>query len=232
LDLLGRYDEARKHLGHAIELASPRQKSGALRAMAVSYLFDRRGKDAIPYGQQAVDLSVAAGDYNSAAEVTNEFARILLESNALDEAQAWYKQGYDYALNQPALADSAKDLWEFRYENALARIAAKRGQRNAAEQHVAAAKAAFGRGRIPEQAPFVSYLTGYVSFYLQDDAAAIRDLEGGNQRDPFILALLAQAHERRGDKTKSMEYWTKVLTFNMHNPTNAYARPLALARVK
>lgn len=232
LDLLGRYDEARKHLTQAIELASPQQKGGALRSMAISFLFDRRGTEAIPYGKRAVDLAVAAGDYNAAAEVTNEVARVLIESNALDEAQAWYKQGYEYALRQPALPDSAKDLWAFRYENALARIAARRGSATEAATHVNAAKAAFDRGRIPDQAPFVSYLTGYVAFYNKDFRAAIADLTKGNQRDPFILALLAQAHEQLGDATQAMGYWKQVLTYNMHNPTNAYARPLAQAKVK
>ncbi|MFN8572784.1 MAG: hypothetical protein U0132_12110 [Gemmatimonadaceae bacterium] len=232
LDLMGRYEEARKHLTQAIALATPQQKSGALRAMVISYLFDRRGAEGIPYGKQAVDLAVVAGDFNAAAEITNEVARVLIESNALDEAQAWYDQGYQYALKQTALPDSAKDLWEFRYENALARVAARRGNGQEALTHVNAAKAAFARGRIPDQAPFVSYLAGYVAFYQKDYRTAIAELERGNQRDPFILALLAQAYEQSGNASRAMDYWKQVLTYSMHNPTNAYARPLAQAKVK
>lgn len=232
LDLLGRYDEARTHLKHAIELASPDQKVSALRSMAMSYLFDRKGAEAIPFGQQAVDLVVATGDYNLAGEVTNEIARVLLESDRLDDANRWYTKGYEYATRQATLSDSARDLWDFRLENARARIAARRGDAKSAAQHVAAAQKAFARGRIPDQAPYVPYLTGYVAFYLKDYRTAITDLSAANQRDPFILALLAQSYEHTGDTAKARELWSQVLTFTMHNPTNAYARPLAQQRLK
>jgi tetratricopeptide (TPR) repeat protein len=232
LDLLGRYDEARKHLARAIDLASPEQKGNVLRSMATSYLFDRQGKKAIPFGKQAVDQQVAAGDYDAAGEIANELARILLESGDLDDAQSWYKMGYDYALKQSSLADSAKDLWEFRYENALARLAARRAQSADAQKHVAAAKAAFDRGRIPGQAPFVSYLTGYVAFFLKDYPTAIADLQRGNTGDPLILALLAQAYEQTGEPAKAMDSWKQILAINTHIPTNAYARPLAMRKVK
>jgi hypothetical protein len=39
--------------------------------------------------------------------------------------------------------------------------------------------------------------------------------------------LLAQAHEKSGDQAQAMEYYRKVLASNAHNPTNAFARPLA-----
>ena len=68
---------------------------------------------------------------------------------------------------------------------------------------------------------------GYVAFYLGDTKAAIANLLKADQRDPFILVLLAQAYEKSGDKTQAMEYYRKVLASNNHGPTNAFARPIA-----
>ena len=45
--------------------------------------------------------------------------------------------------------------------------------------------------------------------------------------DPFILSLLAQAYDKSGDKAKAVEYYQKILTLNMHNPSDAFSRPLA-----
>ena len=95
------------------------------------------------------------------------------------------------------------------------------------QQHVAAAKAILDKGGNPEQARFYPYLTGYVALYLSDYKTAIADLTKADQRDPFILVLLAQAYEKSGDKEQATGYYRKVLTVNTHNPTNAFARPLA-----
>ncbi len=52
-------------------------------------------------------------------------------------------------------------------------------------------------------------------------------MEKGNQRDPFILVLQAQAHEKSGEKAKADELYRKVLEINANNPTGAFSRPLA-----
>ena len=51
------------------------------------------------------------------------------------------------------------------------------------------------------------------------------------QTDPFILCLTAQALEKTGDAAKAKELYQRVLTFNGHNPANAYARPIARKKV-
>jgi tetratricopeptide (TPR) repeat protein len=119
-----------------------------------------------------------------------------------------------------------KNLWAFRWEHAQARIAARRDQREEAQKHVAAAKAALDQANNPEQARFYPYLTGYVAFYTGDYKTAIGDLQKADQRDPFILSLLAQAYEKSGDQAQAMEHYRKVLSSNAHNPANAFARPL------
>ena len=233
LDLQGNYAEARQYLEKAIAAAAkPEDKSRALRNMAVSYAFERNCPGALKYQQQAYNIELSAKDFTGAAEVANEVARVCLESNGLDQAAAWYRRGYDVALKTADLTPAQKDLWEFRWEHAQARIAARRGQHADARRHEAAAKAVLDKGTNPEQAPFFPYLAGYVAFHAGDYKAALMHLQKANQNDPFILALMAQSHEKLGDAAQAKAIYRKLLTFTSHNPPNAYARPLAVEQLK
>jgi tetratricopeptide (TPR) repeat protein len=229
LDLNGRYEEARKHLAEAIKIAPPDSKIQALKVMAVSYAFQRNAKQAANFEHQAFDSQVAAQKFVDAAGTANELARIQLESGDIDDAAKTYKLGYDTALKAP-LTPAERDLWDFRWEHAQARIAARRGNKDEAQKHVAAAKTILDKGTNPNQAIFFPYLTGYVAFYSGDYKTAIADLQKADQKDPFILALIAQAYEKTGDRSQAMDYYRKVLDINTHNPTNAFARPIARTR--
>ena len=228
LDLDGKYNAARTDLMKAIDLASADSaKARARRTLAVSYAFTCNVNDASRVEHQLIDPALAAQDFNTSADIDNELARILLECGDVSHALDTYRAGHDAALRTLNLPDSAHDLWDFRWEHAQARVAARRGQRADATQHVAAAKAILDKGKIPDQARFFPYLTGYVALYTGDYKTAISDLQQADQRDPFILSLIAQAYERSGDKAQAMTYYRKVLTFDNHNPPNAIARPLA-----
>lgn len=231
LDLQGNYAEARRHFEKAIASATPQAKVQALRSMAVSYAFEGKAKSGIPYDQQVVDADLAKQDFTAAADVSNELARLLLESGDLNDSYKWYQSGHETALRKPSISPAEKDLWDFRWEHAQARLAARRGKHDEAEKHVAAAKAILDKGTNPDQARFYPYLTGYVAFYKKDYKDAIADLQKADQRDPFILSLLAQACEKTGENAQAMELYRKILTFNMHNPTNAFARPLARKKI-
>ena len=232
LDLAGQYGEARQHFKTAVDTsASPQDSNRALRAMAMSYAFEGDCKNVATYDSQVYDRNLTAGDFIGAGEVANELARACLESGDADAAEAWYRKGYDSAMKAPDLKEPQRDLWNFRWEHAQARAAARRGNAAAAAPHVAAAKALIDKGSIPEQAPFLPYLTGYVAFYGGNYAQAISDLGKANQTDPFIVCLTAQALEKTGDAAKAKELYQRVLTFTGHNPANAYARPIAKKKV-
>jgi tetratricopeptide (TPR) repeat protein len=228
LDLMGQYAEARKYLARATELAkTDQEKTRALRNMAMSYAFESDCQGAVKYSSRAFDIFQTAKDAFNSGEVANELARVCLESGDLAAAQKWYQTGYTVGLQEPNIAAARKDLWEFRWEHAQARLAARRGQAAEAQKHVAGAKAILDRGTNPDQASFFPYLTGYVAFYGGDYKSALAELQKGNQNDPFILGLIAQAHEKLGDEAQAKEYYRKILASNAHNPTNAFARPLA-----
>lgn len=228
LDLMGRYDQARKDLQQAIDLAKPEQRPQAMKTMAISYAFTHDARQAAKFETPVYDEQLAAKKYFDAGETADELARICLESGDLGCAQEWYKKGRDAGVMKPDLTDKERDLWEFRYEHAQARLAARRGDKAEAERHIAAAKTILDRGVIdPQQAQFFPYLKGYVEFYTGDTKSAIADLQQANQRDPFILVLLGQAYDKSGDKAQAETCYRKVLQSNIHNPTNAFARPVA-----
>ena len=232
LDLKGDYAQAREHLEKAIDLAPSDSKSQPLRAMAMSYAFESNGAKAEAYEVQVFDARLRKDDFVPAGETCNELARIYLESGDADQAYKWYKTGYETALRKPDISEADKNLWLFRWESAQARVAARRGKADEAHQHVAAAKAALDKANNPDQARFYPYLTGYVAFYLKDYKMAIANLQKADQRDPLNLALLAEAYEKLGETAQAKTYYRKVLESNAHNPTNAFARPLARKKLK
>jgi len=232
LDLKGDYSAAREHLKKAIDGASPDQKNRALRVMAFSYAFESNSREAEKYEKQAFDSMLSKSDFEGAAGVANELARIDLESGDVDGSAKWYKIGYDTAMRKTDMQEADKNLWAFRYAHAQARIAARRGRRDEAQKQIAAAKAALDKAQNPDQAIFFPYLTGYVAFYGGDYKTAITDLSKANQDDPFILVLLAQSYEKTGDSQRAREYYEKVMANDGHGPTNAFARPIARKKLQ
>jgi tetratricopeptide (TPR) repeat protein len=233
LDLMGEYDQARAEFSKAIAAAPPKMRPRALKMMAISYAFTCQPGESEKYEQQAFDQQIGEKDFYAAGETADELARIYIECGKLDAAQKWYQKGHDTGLEQPNITEAGKALWDFRLQHALARIAARRSQRAEAEKHVAAAKALLAKGYKwqKQQEQYLPYLTGYVSFYLGDYKAALSDFQKANQRDPFILSLIAQTYEKLGDKAQAMTYFRKVLQSSAHNPPNAFARPLAMKMV-
>ncbi len=227
-DLAGQYTDARKAFAKAIEVAgTPRAKTQAMRSMAMSYAFENNCKEAAKYEAPIYEQYLDAKDFYNAGEIANELARVCIEAGDLDGAAKWYQTGHDAGLREPDIKPDRKDLWEFRWEHAQARLAARRGNKAEAQKHVDAAKIVLDKGTNPNQQPFFPYLTGYVAFYAGDYKSALTDLQQANQNDPFILSLIAQSYEKIGDDAQAKTYYQKILTFTMHNPPNAYARPLA-----
>lgn len=232
LDLLGRTEEARKYFQKAIDVAEkPEQKASANRAMAMSYAFEGSCKKAAEFEQKVFDYYVDVQDFYQQGGIADEAARVCIDSGDLDTALRWYKDGHDAGLKEPDIKPARVDLWNFRWEHAQARIAARRGNLAEAQDHVTAAKAILDKGTNPEQAQFFPYLRGYVAFYGQDYKTAAEELSKANQNDPFIQCLLGQTYEKLGEKDKAIESYRKAAAGIAHNPPAAYAVPFAKKRL-
>jgi tetratricopeptide (TPR) repeat protein len=232
LDLMGKGDDARKYFQKAIHIAdTPERKASANRAIAMSYAFEGNCKKTVEYEQKVFDYFVGVQDFFQQGEIADEAARVCIDSGDLDAALRWYKDGHDAGLKEPDIKPARVDLWNFRWEHAQARIAARRGNLAEAQDHVTAAKAILDKGTNPEQAPFFPYLNGYVAFYGQDYKTALEELLKANQNDPFIQCLLGQTYEKLGEKDRAIESYRKAAAATAHNPPAAYAVPFAKKRL-
>jgi tetratricopeptide (TPR) repeat protein len=228
LDLMGKGDEARKYFSKAIAVAdSPERKAMAQRSMAISYAFEGNCGKTIEYEQMVFDFYVSVKNFYQQGEIADEAARVCIDSGDLDAAQKWYKLGYESGLKEPDIKPARQDLWNFRWDHAQARLAARRGDQADAQKHVAAAKAILDKGTIPEQATFFPYLKGYVAFYAGDYKTAVDEFDKANQNDPFIECMLGETYEKLGEKDKAVEYYRKASMASSHNPPAAYAVPFA-----
>jgi tetratricopeptide (TPR) repeat protein len=228
LDLMGKYAEARTYFEKVIQSPdSPEHKAAAQRAMAVSWAFERNCNKAVEYEQQVFDFYGSSKNFFQQGEIANETARICIDSGDFDAARKWYKLGHDTGLKEPDLKPARQDLWDFRWEHAQARIAARQGQAAEAQKHIAAAQAILDKGNIPEQAAFLPYLKGYVAFYAEDYKTALDELSKANQNDPFIQCMIGETYGKLGQKEKALEWYRKASTASSHNPPAAYAVPRA-----
>jgi Flp pilus assembly protein TadD len=227
LDLAGRFSDAHQEFARALELASDDEKSQAQLGAAISYVFDGDATRAASLYQEVYDQQVAAQSYGGAGEIANALGRIYLESGDSAEALRWYRTGHDAAIKQPDEPPALQDLFNMRWAHAQARIAARRGDAATARSQMAAAKAILDKGTNPEENIQYPYLAGYVALYLKNYTEAIAELQQADQKDPFVLMLLAESYEGAGDQARARAAYTKVLASNAHSLNNAFARPVA-----
>jgi tetratricopeptide (TPR) repeat protein len=233
LDLEGKYAEARPHLQKALELASGDDVNAALATLAQSYVFEGQAADAATYYQKAFDRQSGAGTLDAAAGTANALGRVYLETGDVANAEKWYRTGYDTIRRMKTQTPDQTDLWDMRWEHAQSRIAARRKQFDAAHAHLDKVRTIVQGGRLAaNQQVQYPYLAGYVAFYEGKPDVAIAELGKASQDDPFVLSLLAQAHEQKQDHDKARAFYRRIVDLPDHSLQMAFARPLAARRLK
>jgi tetratricopeptide (TPR) repeat protein len=232
LDLEGRYAQARRHLEEAIKLAPEDRRNQALATLGVSYAFEAKPDEAARYYQRVFDAYMQADNRAAASTTANALGRIYLESGNLTKAEEWYRTGHETARRISNQSGAQLTLADMRWHNAMGRIEARRGKREAAMKHAAEAKALLDKGGNENQRPFYPYLLGYIAFYSKDYRGAIEELSAGDLEDPFVLGLIAQAHEKLGAREQAAEFSRKVVAMGDHSINAAFARPKARALLK
>lgn len=235
LDLLGRTKQAKTYFSSAIASAeTPAARSNARRALAMSYAFDNDCPNTVKQEEMAAEYWTSPSDNFRRGEIYNEAARVCIEAGAFDTAEKLYQRGQEAGLSEPNISAAHTALWKFRTEHALARLAARRNQPEVAKTHIEAARALLDAN--PEMAKdqeiFYPYLTGYVALYTGDAKTALADLQKARQEDPFIQVLMAQAYEKLGEAAQAKALYEKAAATTAHGPAGAYARPLAMKKLK
>jgi len=241
LDLEGKGSEARTLFQKAIDTAAtPRAKADAQRSMAMSWAFEGNCKKTGDYEQMVIDYwktqesADPANAFYQEGEMADEAGRVCIDYGDLDAAAKWYKLGHDLGVKEPNISADRKALWDYRWEHAEARIAARRGNKAEAQKHIAAAEMALDHmtDLKAQQQAFFPYLTGYVAYYTGDYKKALDDLQKANQNDPFIQCLLGMTYEKLGEKDKATEMYRKAAAVRSHNPPAAFAKPFATKKLQ
>ncbi|MBM3907661.1 MAG: hypothetical protein FJ363_06210 [Gemmatimonadetes bacterium] len=243
LDAEGQTTKAREIFAALIAGApTPAARAASQRAMAMSYAFDGDCANTVKYEEMVIayqktrEAEAPQDAFYQQGEMANEAARVCIDAGDLNTAEKYYRLGSELGNREPEPRTHPKSLWDFRLEHALARLAARRGDKTLAARHVAAARRALDSdtAMARQQERFFPYLTGYVALYTGDLATAEADLTKaiatrGNERDPFFHALLGMTHEKKGDAAKAKEMYQKAyeLAGNAHNPPAAFTRPFA-----
>jgi tetratricopeptide (TPR) repeat protein len=214
--------------------------------MALSHGFEGHCSETVRYEEMVIDYwktrekEEPQNAFYQEGEMANEAARICIDAGDLATAERMYKRGSELGLREPEPRTHPKSLWDYRQAHALARLAARKGDKVEAQKQVAAARKMLDSDptMAANQERFFPYLTGYVALYTNDLATAQADLTKalsmqGNSNDPFMNALMGMVHEKMGHASVAREWYQKAYDMaTAHNPPAAFARPFARKKLQ
>lgn len=243
LDTRGRTSEARAAFQRLIEsAATPAARAAAQRGMAMSYAFDGDCANTVRYEEMVIaywktrESEEPQNAFYQQGEMANEAARVCIDVGELATAEKYYRMGSELGLREPAPNTHSRNLWDFRLHHALGRLAARRGDKAEAKLQIEAARRSLDgadSAMKSQQERFFPYLVGYVALYTNDLKTAETELTKavamrGNERDPFMYALMAMTSEKLGQQEEAKAQYQKAYELAIaHNPPAAFVRPLA-----
>jgi tetratricopeptide (TPR) repeat protein len=242
LDSRGRHAEARAIFQRLIDsAATPAARAAAHRRIAMSYGFEGNCAEVVRYEEMVIDYwktreqAEPQNAYYQQGEMANEAARVCADAGHHDVAERMYLRGAELGNKEPEPRTHPRSLWDYRTHHALARINARRGNRDVALFHLESARRALDAdtAMARQQERFYPYLVGYVALYGNDlrtaEAEFTRALAmQGNERDPFQNLLLAMTYEKMNQQTKAREFYQKAYDMaTAHNPPAVHTRPVA-----
>lgn len=242
LDVDGKHAQARAIFQALIDNApDPAAKAAAQRRMAMSHGFEGHCPVVVRYEEMVIDYwktreqDEPQNAFYQQGEMANEAARVCFDYGDIATAEKMYRRGSELGLKEPEPKTHPKSLWDYRLAHALARIAAQKGDKAEAERQVAEARKILDRDpKMAEaQERYFPYLVGYVALFTNDLPKAQTELTKalaieGNERDPFMHALLGMTHEKMGHASVAREWYQKAYDLaTAHNPPSVFTRPFA-----
>jgi len=244
LDLAGQTEPARLLWEREVAAAAtPADRAAAERELAMSWAFAGNCRHALSHEQRVINYWRSQESthpeqaFFSEAERAEEAAQVCLNLGDLDAAASLYREAHARALLEPHLPMSRHDQWEFRYQQALARLAARRGDRPAAERYAARARAILERLgtedlRLQQLLQlYAADLRGYIAFYAGDLRQALVEFQHGKVDNPTVALLMGRCYEQAGQREQARAAYRVAAAAATHDPAVAYARPNALRRL-
>lgn len=240
LDVDAKHPEARAIFQKLIDNApDPATKAAAQRRMAISHGFEGHCAETVRYEEMVIaywktrESQEPQNAFYQEGEMANEAARICIDAGDLTTAERMYKRGSELGLEEPEPKTHPKSLWDYRLAHAMARLAARKGDKAEAQRQVAEARKILDSDptMAANQERFFPYLTGYVALYTNDLTTAQADLTKalsmqGNSTDPFMHVLMGMVHEKLGHAAVAREWYQKAYDLaTQHTPPSAFARP-------
>jgi len=242
LDTKGRHAEARAIFQRLIDsAATPAARAAAQRRMAMSYGFEGDCANVVRYEEMVIEYwktreqTEPQNAFYQQGEMANEAARVCADAGDHATAERMYRRGSDLGNMEPEPRTHPRSLWDYRLHHALARINARRGNRDEALSQMESARRALDADSVMarQQERFYPYLIGYVALYGNDLRNAENELTRaiaipGNERDPFQHLLLAMTYEKMNQPARAREFFQKAYDLaTAHNPPAVHTRPVA-----
>jgi tetratricopeptide (TPR) repeat protein len=185
----------------------------ALFTAAVTYADEGRYDQAVKELRAEYAVAEKISDAaNMAADLT-AIGDVLLEAGKPEEARQQYARAFEL-LQQSDLSSEVKENAELVQHYNLGRVAASRGDYTEAKQHAATYFKGAGAKKNDGQTRQAHDLRGTIALGEKNFAAAVEELEQGNQQDPYTLYRLGLAYQGNGDQAKAAECFDKAANQN------------------
>ncbi|MGH9468377.1 MAG: hypothetical protein ACRD1Y_13575 [Terriglobales bacterium] len=245
LDLAGQGARARRLWQKEINTAAtPTARAAAERNMAMSWAFSGNCAQTAAYETRVIaywKTHESAQPHNAfyqEGEMADEAAAVCIDLGNTSAAARLYKLGHDRGLLEPDIPAGRRDLWNYRYQHALARLAARRGKHATAVREVAAARATLAQMQgddaklYQQQGAFLPYLEGYVAYYAGDYPTALRDFQQDKRHDPFLACMLGLTYEKLHQPAQARAAYEEAAKTRAHNPPAAFAIPFTRKKLR
>jgi tetratricopeptide (TPR) repeat protein len=210
----GKHEAARAETWKAYQAArNDGERRGALFTAAVTYADEGKFDQAV--GELIKEYAVAEGINDTAAMAADEIAMgdVLLEAGKPGEARGRYQHALELQ-ERSSLSAEAKENARLVHEFKLGRVSASRGELSDARRHAEAFMKGASAKKSDIQIRQGYELTGRIALKEKKYDAAVAALAQANQQDPYVLYLLSQAYEGKGEAAKAHELFEQASSQN------------------
>jgi tetratricopeptide (TPR) repeat protein len=185
------------------------------------YVDQGKTSEALQEMQRQYELGAKIGDTVAMAADAVSMGDILLEAGKPDEARKRYEQALNIQLKS-SLPDEVKEDARLAHRYNVGRVALRKNDLGTAKAEAAAylsgATAKHNDARIRQ----AHLLTGMASLREKKYDQAFTELGQANQQDPYVVYLLAQAQQGKGEQAQARETFKRAAEMYLL-PTLNYA---------